>query len=331
MTGRWDSKSLQGLARAFRESRVFLTAVELDIFTRLDDEWKTATELAADTGCDEENLEVLLNALAAMELLQKSGDSFRASPEVARFMSAGSENSILPLARHSANLWYSWTELTEIVCTGERSSKMATERGGESLEDFIGAMHCHGEEAAEQIVAAIDVSAARKLIDIGGGSGTYTIAFLKANLDLKATIFDLPAVIEMARRRLRDVGLEDRVDLIGGDFYIDALPAGHDLAFLSAIIHQNSLEQNKELYGKVFNALNPGGEILIRDYIMDESKTKPCAGALFAINMLVGTPGGGTYTFNDIKEGLGSAGFVDIKLVQPGKLMDGLVMGRKPV
>ncbi len=330
MNKKWDRESLESLSRAFRESRVFLSAVELDLFTLLDGVWKTAAELAGEIGCDTGNLEVLLNALVAMELLEKQNKSFKTPSDVADFVSARSPNSIVPPIRHSAHLWYSWTDLTEIVRSGERSSKMVTERGGESLEDFISAMHCHGREVAADLAKMIGVSEARKLLDVGGGSGTYTIAFLQANPQLAATIFDLPPVIKMARTRLQAVGLADRVDLVGGDFYVDPLPCGHDLAFLSAIIHQNSLEQNRQLYAKVFGTLDSGGWILIRDYIMDESRTQPPAGALFAINMLVGTVGGGTYTFAEIKEGLASAGFVDIDLLQRGTLMDGLVRARKP-
>jgi hypothetical protein len=220
--------------------------------------------------------------------------------------------------------------LTEIVRIGKRRSRLATEQGGESLKAFIDAMHFHGKDMADKVVSAIDASCARKLIDIGGGSGTYTIAFLKANPKMQVTIFDLPAVIEMARERLQEAGFTNRVNQVGGDFYQDALSGGHDLAFLSAIIHQNSLGQNKELYAKVFEALDPGGKIVIRDHIMAESRTSPLAGALFAVNMLVGTSGGGTYTFGEIKEGLEFVGFVDVKLIQSGELMDGLVSATKP-
>ena len=107
-------------------------------------------------------------------------------------------------------------------------------------------------------------------------------------------------------------------------------PSGCDLALLSAIIHQNSPAQNLELYRKVFRALDAGGSILIRDHIMDESRTSPLAGALFAVNMLIGTTGGGTYTFGEIREGLEKAGFVGVSLIRAGREMDGLVEARKP-
>jgi trans-aconitate methyltransferase len=97
------------------------------------------------------------------------------------------------------------------------------------------------------------------LLDIGGASGSYTEAFLQAYPGMRATLFDLPSVIQMAQRRLADTDLLDRITFVAGDYHKDELPAGHDLALLSAIIHQNSPEHNIELYGKIYRALQPGG------------------------------------------------------------------------
>ena len=132
----------------------------------------------------------------------------------------------------------------------------------------------------------------------------------------------------MARERIQEVGMMDRVTLSPGDFYQDALPPGHDFALLSAIIHQNSLEQNRRLYANVYQALVPGGRIVVRDHVMSADRTQPLDGALFAVNMLVGTAGGGTYTFDEIAEGLNAAGFSSIRLLQ-SKGMFSLVEGLK--
>jgi len=120
------------------------------------------------------------------------------------------------------------------------------------------------------------------------------------------------------------------VILVPGDFYRDELPPGHDLAFLSAIIHQNSPEQNLDLFSKVFRSLDPAGRIVIRDHVMSEDRTYPKDGAIFAVNMLLGTAGGNTYTFEEIKKGLQEAGFSSVRLLQKGEHMDGLVEAFKP-
>jgi predicted nicotinamide N-methyase len=187
-----------------------------------------------------------------------------------------------------------------------------------------------GRSLSREIASSYDLSRFKRLLDMGGGSGTYTIAFLEKNSTMTAVIFDLPSVIPLAVERLNDAGYLKRATLVAGDFYKDALPAGCDLALLSAIIHQNSPQENLNLYKKIFHALEPGGALLIRDHIMDESRTKPPAGALFAINMLVCTSGGDTYTFKEIKDALEQAGFQAVKQVRSGERMDGLVEARKP-
>ena len=190
-------------------------------------------------------------------------------------------------------------------------------------------MHAIAYRIAPGIVAAIKPGAAKKLLDIGGASGSYTEAFLKASPDMEATLFDLPSVIKIAQKRLADTDLLDRITFVAGDFYKDELPAGHDLALLSAIIHQNSPEQNIELYGKIYRALQPWGRLIIRDHVMSPDHTQPVSGAIFAVNMLVGTPGGRTYSFEEIKPSLESAGFIKINLIQPDEQMNGLVEGFK--
>ncbi|MBI4763491.1 MAG: methyltransferase domain-containing protein [Deltaproteobacteria bacterium] len=191
-------------------------------------------------------------------------------------------------------------------------------------------MQVIASKMAPGIVAAIKPGKAKKLLDIGGGSGSYTQAFLDASPGLIATIFDLPSVINLAQRRLASAGLLDRIKLVAGDFYKDELPTGHDLALLSAIIHQNSPEQNIELYRKIFRALLPGGRLVIRDHVMSSDHTQPASGVFFAVNMLVVTSGGGTYSFDEIKSSLESAGFIKVNLIQPDQRMNGLVEGFKP-
>jgi SAM-dependent methyltransferase len=228
---------------------------------------------------------------------------------------------------HASSIWERWSDLTRIVReTGRAERKEAgLFEDPQELEAFIGAMHVVGSMMADRVAARVDPGSARRLLDVGGGSGTYTIAFLKTSPELTATIFDRPPVVEMARRRLEDEELLGRVELVGGDFYQDEFPPGHDLVWLSAIIHQNSPEQNLDLYRKIHRAMTPGGRLVIRDHVMSEDRTEPESGALFAINMLVGTPGGGTYTFEEIRDGLIAAGFDRVQLLDRSQPMGGLV------
>lgn len=322
--------SLMSDASAFTKSRVILSAAELDIFTLLDGTSDTSAALAKRAGFNARALSRLLDALASLGLLVKNGGAYSLT-ESGALLSSRHAGSVRPMVLHMSRLWDTWGDLSGIVKKGLKGKrKHASRMDPETLAAFIGAMDVIGRDLSLEIADFYDLGRYRRLLDVGGASGTYTAAFLRKNPLLRATIFDLGAVIPMARERIASEGLSERVDLVPGDFYKDDLPGEHDLVLLSAIIHQNDPGQNIALYRKAMAALIPGGAILIRDHIMDETRTAPSAGALFAINMLVNTNGGSTYTFDEVKEGLAEAGFVDIRLLRTGDRMDCLVEGRRP-
>ena len=324
-------ESILGLARNFMESRVLLTGAELDLFTLLTPVPLPAEEVATRIGADRRAIVILLDAMAAMGFLVKQAGKYHCPPSVSSFLSAKAPNSIMPMILHMAHLWERWSGLTGVVRGAKSQEKDTSSSQDENeLRAFIGAMHAIAAPLAPRIVAAVNPGTARSLLDVGGGSGTYTLAFLQAVPEMRASLFDRPAVIEMARERLEKAGILHRVTLVPGDFYRDEFPPGHDLAFVSAIIHQNSPEQNLDLFEKGFRALVHGGRIVIRDHVMKSDRTRPKDGAIFAVNMLVGTTGGKTYTFDEIKAGLAEAGFTGIRLLREGEHMDALVEAYKP-
>ncbi len=317
-------------ARGFMKSRVILTATELDLFTSLDERPTTAEALAKGQGLDVRATTRLLDCLVTLDLLRRDNEVYRPTESGAYYSSRHSE-SVRPMVMHLNRLWRTWSDLTGLVkAGGHHQREPGIHMDDEDWEAFIGAMHVVGRELSSTIAAEYDLSRFKRLLDIGGASGTYTIAFLSQNPSMTAVIFDFDNVLALARKRIAEEGMEARVELVAGDFYHDELPTGCDLALLSAIIHQNSPEENLSLYEKTFRALEPRGTVLIRDHIMDESRTEPPAGAMFAVNMLVNTRGGDTYTFSEVREGLQKAGFVEVKQVRYGVGMDCLVEGRKP-
>jgi predicted O-methyltransferase YrrM len=319
------------LARNFMESRILLSGAELNVFTILSHAPLTAKEVSDRTGTDMQALTILLDALAAMSLLVKYNDAYCCTPSLTPLLAEDQPGSVLHMILHAAHLWRRWSSLTNVVAgTKESEGTSRPSRSAEEMHAFIGAMHVVAEPQAREIIAAVKPGSAKTLLDVGGASGTYTIAFLQAVPKMRATLFDMPEVVEMARERLGGAGMLDRVTLVPGDFYSDEFPHGHDLAFVSAIIHQNSLDQNVNLYRKIFRSLNRGGRIVIRDHVMDPNRIYPRDGAIFAVNMLLGTSGGGTYTYEEIKTGLSQAGFAGMRLIRKGDHMDALVEAFKP-
>ncbi|HNU02031.1 MAG TPA: methyltransferase [Acidobacteriota bacterium] len=317
--------------RRFQRSRVILTAAELDLFTRLDGAPMDAPSLARAIGAAERPLTRVLDCLVTYGLLEKADGRYRTAAPAAA-LSDRHPAPVRAMALHSAVMWRTWSHLTETVRTGESPARhTADDKDDHALAAFIGAMHAIGRRVADDVAAALDLSPYRRLLDVGGGSGVYTMAFLRRNPALTAVLFDLPRVIRMTAEWLRADGLLDRVTLAGGNFECDELPGGCDLALLSAIAHQNSPAENRALFAKVFRALEPGGTLLVRDHVMDASRTEPAAGAQFAINMLVSTAGGDTYTFAEYRRDLEAAGFVEVTWLRSGReRMDSLVSARKP-
>jgi len=327
----WNVDVLLETVRGFQGACVIAAAAELDVFSALGGKPAAADALAVRIGSDPRATAILLDALVALELLTKRGDTYHVPPEVAEILTQDSPTNVLPAVRHQANCLRRWAQLARVVRTGlpaERTPSIRGEAG--DCEAFIGAMDNFTASIAPQIIEKLSPLRFQRLLDVGGASGTWTIAFLRAVPEAAAVLFDLPQVIPLARQRLTRAGLIDRVTLVAGDFYTDPLPGGADFAWLSAIVHQNSRRENRDLYAKIHAALAAGGVLAIRDIVMDASHTQPVGGALFAVNMLVATKGGGTFTFDEFQEDLTSAGFSDVRLIHRDEYMNSLILAKKP-
>ncbi len=330
MAKQWSAEEVLQAAWSFQRASVLTAAADLNVFSVLDGKPMTADALACELGTDPRATSILLDALAALEFVTKQGDDYSAPEDLAELLSDKSEKNILPMVRHLANCLSRWSQLAKVTQSGKPAERCASVRGEAADQaDFIGAMHNFSVPVAAEVVGKLKPLEFNHVLDIGGASGTWTMAFLDAAPEARATLFDLPDVVPMAEQRLSDAGLSDRVTLVPGDFYADALPAGVDLAWLGAICHQNSRRQNRELFGKIHKALTDDGVIVIRDVVMDSSHISPPGGALFAVNMLVATEGGNTYTFDEYREDLREAGFDDVTLVHRDEFMNSLILARK--
>jgi len=322
---------LRRLSSGFQQSRIILTAAEVGLFDKIGCSKKDAHTLARMCDCDKRGMSCILDALCAIGILSKKNGRYSIPPSLRVLLLSDSPATIIPIFKHSANMWQRWSNLTDIVRNGrypERNSH--PENFKMDFESFVGAMHAIGMKTADSVVKHCKIpTSARKLLDIGGALGTYSIAFLKKYSFLNATIFDRPEVIALAQNKLVNSKYASKISFCAGDFDFDDLPEGYDVAVLSAIIHQNSQFENRSLFEKVYKILRPKGILIIRDYVMNEDRTKPPLGALFAVNMLVATGGGGTYTFKEIKEDILNAGFKSAKLVKTGDTMDAIVMVKK--
>ncbi len=303
------------LIRGFMFSRTVLTALELDVFTAL------AGGASADAVADRiqssrRGTEMLLHALAALKLLRKENGIFRNTPLSARFFADTSPDSARKALLHTANLWHRWSNLTASVRAGTPAPKTGD---GEWVNTFIAAMDRNARERSQAVVNAVGIEGIRRILDLGGGSAAYSIAFARANSGVTAEVLDLADVIPLTQEYIRRAGLADRIQARVGDMLRDPLGQGFDLVLLSAICHMFSPEENRALYQRAHAALARGGRVLVQDFILEPEKTAPRFAALFSLNMLVGTRAGSSYSEPEYTAWLTEAGFRDIHLVRlPG-------------
>ena len=304
-----DAQALARTLTAFQQSRTILTGHELGVFPLLARSAQSSKEAAESLGCDPRATDRLLNALAALGLLVKEEGRFSPTA-LARDHLVPGQPGFMGFLGHAGQLWKTWSSLTEAVRAGTAVAyKPMEERGPQWAEKFITAMHARGRELAPKLAQAVGREGVGRVLDVGGGSGVFAMAFVRDNPGSRATVLDLEEVVALTRRYVEQAGLAERFDYLAGDYHATDLGQGYDLVLLSAIIHINSAEENSRLIGRIHRALAPGGRLVIREFIMDPDRTGPLFGALFALNMLVGTERGDTYTEDEIRGWCQEAGF----------------------
>jgi SAM-dependent methyltransferase len=308
--------TIREFAASFQKSRILLTGFELDLFTNMDEAGNSASQVSQKLNLDEHACERLMNALVSLGFLSKQKNLFFNTPDSFNFLSKKSSDYLGGLG-HTNHLWNTWSNLTNVVKTGVAAHRTEiNDRGDEWLSSFISAMHDRAIKQAPQQLAKVDLSEVKSLLDVGGGSGAYSMEFIRQNPEIEATVFDLPNVVAITKAFIEKEGFSNKITTQTGDYTTDELPAGFDLVFLSAVIHSNSLEVNQDLINKCYKALNKNGRIMIQDWIMNNDRTQPTSGAIFAINMLVGTEAGDCFTEAEVSKMLSSTGFSNINRIE---------------
>ena len=307
-------EELAAVMRGFMESRIVLTAIELDMFTAIGS-GASAKQVAEKISADLRGTLAVLNALASFKILAKKEEKFHNTPLTARYLVAGSPDDSRSAMMHTVHLWHRWSTLTEAVKKGSPIAYVdPSARPKDGTIAFIAAMHKNASFRAKQIANAIDLAGVNSLLDLGAGSGAYSIAFAKKKPDMKVTAFDLPIVIPLTQNYVKDAGLEGKISTLQGNMLTDDLGKNYDLVILNAICHMFGPEQNILLFKRINAALNKNGRVVIQDFILNDDKTFPRQAAVFAINMLVNTQSGGTFSADEYINWLNQAGFADAKL-----------------
>lgn len=306
--------------------------VKLDVFTPLAAGAVAAGNLAQTCGCDPRGLAMLLDALAAMDLLEKRGELYAATPFAAEYLARSSDSYLGHIILHHHHLMSSWALLDEAVQSG-LPVREPVSHGDEAQEreSFLLGMFNLAMQLAPRIVPRVDLSGRRRLLDLGGGPGTYAIHFCLQNPQLSAVIYDLPTTREFATATVARFGVSDRIAFAAGDFVTDVVPGGFDTVWISHVLHSSGPEECTTILAKATAALESGGVLLVQEFILDDTRDRPLFPALFSLNMLLGTPRGQAYSEKELFAMMAAAGLDDLRRI-PLDLPNGagILVGTKP-
>ncbi len=314
----------RNVAQLYQYSRTILTALELNLFTAIGARSWSIAALARRLRADQRGLDILCRNLAALGLLVKRGSSYRNTPLARTELNRRSpayRGAYLDLI---TNHWDDFTQLTGSV----RSGKPLDADESESpawRRSFTWAMHHRSREQAKTVARFLDLRRAGTLLDLGGGPGTYALAFLAANPALRATVADRPAALKVARTIAKTHPAKARLSFTPLDFLSDPLPGRYDVVWLSNIIHIYAPAQNGGLFRKIRKALTPAGRLIIHDsFLADQHGLYPIDTTAFALTMLLFTDTGNTYAARDVMRWLRKAGYRRVKLLTGiGRRKDG--------
>ncbi|MFZ0863768.1 MAG: methyltransferase [Candidatus Sulfotelmatobacter sp.] len=316
---------LDQMIRAYMPSRCILTALELDIFTAVGDR-ANAEQIGTRVHANARSVSMLLNALVALGLLTKNGDDYENTTESARFFVQGSKDHQRNGLLHAANIWHRWSTLTDAVRAGTRVSIDRTDTS-EWTRNFIAGMQRNAKDRAPLVVKALGTAGVCRILDLGGGSGAYSIAFAKACPDVHCEILDLPEVVAITTEYVRQAGVSRQVSVRAGDMRQGEFGSGYDIVMLNAICHMFSEEQNRDIFRRAQKALAPNGRLAVQDFILNPDKTGPTQAALFSLNMLVATDSGASYSELEYSQWMKDAEFIDVcRINLPGP--SDLIVGR---
>jgi hypothetical protein len=332
---------LMQLATAFWAFKTLAAARELDIFTRLSGTaGTTPSDFSAAYGLAARPAEMLLTGCASLGLLEKRDGRYCNTPLAQTFLVRGAPYYFGGFVEMlDRRLYQGWDKITEALRNNrpttwdpEKQKSLFDGLDPALLSTFWGAMHSISIFTARALGEAVDFRGWNRLMDVGGGSGAYDVELCLKYPHLRATVYDLPFVANIAKSNIEKAGLADRIQTLPGDFFNDpAFPAGHDVILLSMILHDWDEQQNREILSKCFQALPSGGAVLVSELLVNDEKTGPPPAALMSLNMLIETQGGRNYTAAEYSTWLRETGFHNIRVIHfEAAGANGAVIGNKP-
>ena len=330
-----DPDQVLELFLAFWVSRTVMAAVEMGVFEVLDPEpagqGLTLEEAGSALGLRTRPARALLDTCVSVGLLQKDGGRYRNSDLGARYLTRRSEHSLRNYVLDERWCWPAWGRLEEALRADHQLLPEDEEGYHAFPEDFfLDFLHGHSRVMGDRLAAAVDLGDARRMMDVGGGSGAVSIALCRAFPDLEAVVVDQPPVAARAEHHIAAAGLAGRVTTWPANMFEDPLPPGCDVAVLANVLHDFSPERAQEIIGRVHDALPSGGRVLILEIVPDDERRGPPLAVVFAVAMVVNTAGGDAHTVPQYRQWLEIAGFGGIEVTPiAGRMVTTVVAATK--
>lgn len=307
---------------SFIPSRLLSAALNLDVFSNIAKGSHTAAEVASAAGASERGMRMLLDALAGLQLLIKQAGGYQLTPLAEQFL-VRSSPSYMGTMMENEQVWESWSQLAEVVRTGKPASRVeAQAKAEEFFPMLVRSLHVLNTEPARRLAETLVAGDAKKglsVLDVACGSGIWGISVAEADAQAHVTAQDFPGVFNVTKEFIKRHNLEDRFDFLPGNLReVDFGSERFDVALLGNIVHSEGERSSRELFKRLHQALRPGGRIVIIDMIPNDERTGPPFALFFALNMLVNTEEGSTYTLAEYTEWLKEAGFSRVETVDIG-------------
>jgi predicted O-methyltransferase YrrM len=310
-----DPAPIMELATRYWESRCLLTANDLGVFDLLGQGPKPAEEVASTLGLAPRPTRLLLKACVGLGLLEPHERGFANAPSSQAFLVRGSPAYLGNAIRYGSDMWEAWTKLPQALREGlpPIEAESYTGEDPERTRHFVYGMHGRAIGIGAALVPLVDLSGRRRLLDVGGGPGTYSALFARAHPELRATVIDLPEVVRMADEILASLDGGDRVETLAGDYKEVPFPQANDAVLISGVFHRESEETCRALIARARDALLPGGLLIVSDVFTDADGATPVFAALFGLNMMLSAPEGGVHADADVVAWMEQCGFRSIE------------------
>jgi 2-polyprenyl-3-methyl-5-hydroxy-6-metoxy-1,4-benzoquinol methylase len=316
-----NPERLMQMAWGYAAPLMIETALEYGIFDLLDQSSRSLSELASSTGASTRGLKAILDALVGLQLLARQGERYALAPESAAFLVSSKPGYHGGFFRHmSKQLLPRWMHLADIVRTGQPAAKLNGQKeGAEFFAEFVESLFPISYAAAQKLGEHLGIPKAThpiSVLDLGAGSGVWGIALAQQSNLVRVRAVDWPQVLRVTEKVARRSGVHDRLSAAAGDLLEADFGKGHQVATIGHILHSEGPERSRALLKRTWAALAPGGTVAIMEFLPNEDRTGPPPALIFAVNMLVNTEAGDTFTFSEISAWLRDAGFINPRLLE---------------